>query len=156
MGLHSIIRVTESASYTIVAFSLSWRAQEDCGTLWRKLCLSSDLESYSWLHSATHWHGIFRNSGELQEISGRTCGPSCTWCSRVMMQLCSTWEPCYSPLWRTGGQIVCCYWWILLANPPSSLATVSKWTRITRWIPLSCAMQWRLSSSTGYASLGPW
>lgn len=43
------------------------------------------------------WHltvippaGIFRDSGELQEISGRTCGPSCMWSLRVMMLLCST------------------------------------------------------------------
>lgn len=33
------------------------RALEDCGTPWRKLQLSLDLESYSWLHSATRWHG---------------------------------------------------------------------------------------------------
>lgn len=56
--LQSIIRVYRGDSYTLsVAFPLCRRALEDCGTLWRKLPLSSDLESYSWLHSATRWHG---------------------------------------------------------------------------------------------------
>lgn len=42
-----------------------------------------------WTCNLTFLPGIFRGFGELQVISGRTCGPSCTWHLRVMMPLCS-------------------------------------------------------------------
>lgn len=41
---------------------------------------------------------------------------------------------CCSPLWRSGCRMVCCLWWTPLVNPPSSRATASRWTRITRYM----------------------
>lgn len=57
---------------------------------------------------------------------------------------------CCSPLLRSGGWTLCCCWWTLLVNPPSSVATASRWTRITRYVK---SVKWILSFSYFFPSL---
>lgn len=59
----------------------------------------------------------------------------CTWSHDPRCGL-SQQGPCWSPPWRSGWWMLCCCSWTPPVNPPSSLATASRWTRTARYVQI--------------------